>query len=114
MPNDQVPTELQTELDRINTGVGRYIAKIFTFVLTPLILPLATSLAYGLQKWFGMELDAAELTGYLTAIASGIGISAYKWIGNRGEWERSVVQLAQWHKLGQQAGGGPIPPTPPR
>lgn len=109
----QLPPELQTELDRINTGAGRYIAKAVTFVLTPLLLPLATALAYGFQKWFGLKLDPAELTGYLTAVASGIGITAYRWVANRGEWERTVLQLAQWYKLGQQAQGGAPAISPP-
>ena len=110
MTNGEIPSELQTELTRINTGAGRYIAKGVTFVLTPLLLPIGTSLAYGLQKWFGLDLDAAELTGYLTAVASGIGITAYRWVANRGEWEQTVLRLAQWYKLGQQAQQNPPPP----
>jgi|Tabmets5t2r1_1033131.scaffolds.fasta_scaffold85000_1 hypothetical protein len=114
MANDQIPQELQTELDRINTGIGRYIARAVTFILTPLLLPVATALAYGFQKWFGLDLDAAALTGYLTAVASGIGITAYRWVANRGAWEQTVLQLAQWHKLGQQAqtAGQAPPPLP--
>ena len=106
----QIPTDLQTQLDAINTGVGRYIAKIFTYVLTPLLLPLATALAYGFQKWFGLDLDPAALTGYLTAVAGGIGITAFKWVSNRGEWEQTVLQLAQWYRLGQQATAAQQPP----
>jgi hypothetical protein len=114
MANGQIPAELQTELERIHTGIGRYIARAVTFVLTPLLLPVATALAYGFQKWFGLDLDAAELTGYLTAVASGIGITAYRWVANRGEWERTVLQLAEWYRLGQQAQsvGQPTPPPP--
>jgi hypothetical protein len=113
----QIPPELKQELDRINTGAGRYISKAVTFVLTPLLLPLATSFAYGIQKWFGLKLDAAQLTGYLTAIAAGLGITVYKWIANRGEWERTVIQLSQWYKLNKEAqAGGESPPiaAPPR
>jgi hypothetical protein len=114
MADTAIPQELQTELDRINTGIGRYMAKGFTFVLTPLLLPLATSLAYFVQRQFGLDLDATELTGYLTAIAGGIGITAYRWVGNRGEWERTVLQLAQWYKLGKEAQAtGEAPPPPP-
>jgi hypothetical protein len=112
--NGQVPPELQTELNRINTGIGQYISRAVSFVLTPLLLPLATALAYGFQKWFGLKLDPAALTGYLTAVAGGIGITLYKWIANRGEWERTVLQLAQWYKLGSQAQttGQPPPQLP--
>jgi hypothetical protein len=111
----QIPSELQTELDRINTGIGRFISKAVTFVLTPLLLPLATSLAYGIQNWFGMDLDPAELTGYLTAVAGGIGITGYKWVANRGEWERTVLQISEWYRLGEQArASGQVPPPPPR
>jgi hypothetical protein len=110
-----IPPELEAELTKINTGIGRYVSKGVAFVLTPLLLPLMTSLAYGIQKWFGLKLDAAQLTGYLTAIAAGIGLTAYKWISNRGEWERTVLQLSQWYKLGSQAqaAGQPLPPPPP-
>jgi hypothetical protein len=109
-----IPPELQKELDRINTGAGRFIAKGITFVLTPILLPVATALAYGIQKWFGLDLDPAELTGYLTATAGGIGITAYGWVSKRGEWEQTVLQLSQWYKLGSQAqaSGQPAPPPP--
>ncbi|MGH2744488.1 MAG: hypothetical protein ACRDN8_18810 [Thermoleophilaceae bacterium] len=114
MADSQLSSELGTELSRINTGIGRYIAKGVTFVLTPILLPLATSFAYGLQKWFGLGLDPAALTGYLTAVAGGIAITGYKWVANRGEWERTVYQLAEWHNVGQaaQAAGQAPPPQP--
>jgi len=111
---DNVPPELKTEMDRINTGIGRFVAKGITFVVTPLLLPLATAFAYGIQKWFGLELDTAELTGYLSAVAGGIGITFFKFVSNRGEWERSVLQLSQWYQLGKEAGGGTPPPLPPK
>jgi hypothetical protein len=114
MQSPALPQELQTELNRVNEGVGRYISKIFTYILTPLLLPLATAFAYGVQKWCGINLDPAELTGYLTAVASGVGITAFKWVSNRGEWERSVVEVAQWYRLGQQAHAANLPaPSPP-
>jgi hypothetical protein len=105
---------LQKELDGINSGASQYIGRIITFVVTPLLLPVGTALAYGLQNWLGLDLDAAELTGYLTAIASGMGITAFKWVSNRGEWERTVLQLSEWYKLGKaaQAAGQPAPPPP--
>jgi hypothetical protein len=109
----QLPPELEQEVNRINAGSGRYISKAVTFVLTPLLLPLATSFAYGVQKWFGLKLDAAQLTGYITAIAGGIGITLYKWLANRGEWERTVLQLSQWYKLNVEAqASGQAPPGP--
>ena len=115
MADEQLPPELQSEVDRINAGSGRYISRAVTFVLTPLLLPLATSFAYGLQKWFGLDLDPAALTGYLTAVAGGMGITGYKWVSNRGDWEQTVLKLTQWYKLGQQAQatGQPVPPPPP-
>lgn len=110
-----IPPELEAELTKINTGIGQYVSRAVAFVVTPLLLPLMTSLAYGIQKWFGLNLDAAQLTGYLAAIAGGIGLTAYKWIANRGEWERTVLQLSQWYKFGSQAqaAGQPPPPPPP-
>ena len=108
--NPPLPPELKLELDRINTGVGKYIAKAVTFVLTPLLLPLAASFAYWIQKAFGIDLDPTELTGYLVAIASGVGITVYKWVANRGEWEKSVLLLAHWYKIGSEATANQTPP----
>lgn len=98
------------ELERLNRGAGPFIAKAVTFLITPLLLPLATSFAYYVHKWLGVKLDAAELTGYLTAIAAGVGITAYKYLANRGEWERTVLQLAHLYQVGQAAQSGEAPP----
>jgi hypothetical protein len=69
--------------------------------------------ASGADGASGLKLDAAQLTGYITAIAGGLGITLYKWIANRGEWERTVIQLSQWYKLNIEAqASGQAPPGP--
>jgi type IV secretory pathway VirB2 component (pilin) len=90
----------------VDNAIESQIGKIVAAVVVPLVLPLGTSLAYGLQNWFGINLTGATLAGYLAAIAAGIAITGYKWLENRGSWERTVLQLAHAYETGQ----GSVPP----
>jgi hypothetical protein len=91
----------------VDNAIESQIGKIVAGVVIPLVLPLGTSLAYGLQKWFGIHLTGATLTGYLAAIAAGIAITGYKWLENRGSWERAVLEVAHFY----DAGTGTVPPA---
>lgn len=89
----------------VDNAIQSQIGKIVVIVVVPLLLPLGTSLAYGLQKWFGIKLSGASLATYLGTVAAGIAITAYKWLENRGAWEKTVLEIAHLHDVGSNPDG---------
>jgi hypothetical protein len=108
-PPSPPPTQQETGADgfkqTVDNAIQSQIGKIVVTVVVPLLLPLGTSLAYGLQKWFGIKLSGASLATYLGTIAAGIAITAYKWLENRGAWEKSVLEIAHLHDVGANPDG---------
>jgi hypothetical protein len=80
----------------IESSIGKWVAGL----VVPLALPISTIVSYYLQKWLGFKLSAGALSGYLGSVAAGVAISAYKWLENRGQWERSVLEIAKLYELG--------------
>lgn len=78
--------------DVLRSNIGRVVA----FILTPILLPVATAIAAWLQDVVGIDLTGQQLTGYVVAIAIGVALVIYRWLANRGEWERTTLEL---HKL---------------
>lgn len=87
-----------------------HIGRIVTFVLTPILLPLVGAGAVWAQDVIGIDLDPAQVTAYVGAVVIGLAIVVYKWLANRGDWERIIVQqVQQLHAEGETAlaqGGG--------
>jgi hypothetical protein len=61
-------------------------------VLVALAVPLATGLCAWLQRKIGIDLSPAALTGFIATMGAGIFATAFKWLANRGDWERTIVQ----------------------
>jgi hypothetical protein len=107
------------DLDRIvQSNVGRVVA----FVFTPILLPVVGGLAFWLQKVIGIHMDPAEATGYIVAIVAGAGLTAYKWVHNRGEFEKAALEVHKLYEAGRelvaqdQAAADPevdVPTVPP-
>lgn len=84
----------------VSSGIGR-----IAVALTVLAVPLLTGLCAWLQKELGIHLDPAELATFIATMGAGIVISGYKWISNRGEWERGIVDAYGAYLTGQAAIG---------
>lgn len=107
-PTPPVPpqaTEANGFKQSVDNAMQSQIGKIVVTIIVPLLLPLATSLAYGLQKWFGIKLSGASLATYLGTVAAGIAVTAYKWLENRGAWEKTVLEIAHLHDVGSNPTG---------
>jgi hypothetical protein len=87
----------------VTSSIGRAVA----FVLTPILLPVMGGLSFWLQDKVGIDMDPAIATGFVVSIVAGIALAGYKWLHNRGEYERAVIELNRLHQAGQQA----IPPS---
>jgi hypothetical protein len=99
--------------DVVESKLGRWVAG-----LTALSVPVVTAFCAWLQKKVGIKLDPASLTAFIASMAAGIVITAYRWLSNRGGWERSALAAYQVYLTGQatttnQVVVTPPPPTPP-
>jgi hypothetical protein len=83
--------------DVIRSNIGRVVA----FVVTPILLPVVGAFAVWLQDVAGINLNPTETTAYIAAVVAGVGLVAYKWLANRGEWERAVVTVKELHDMGE-------------
>lgn len=61
-------------------------------VLAALAVPLVTGLCAWLQRKVGINLSPAALTAFIATMGAGIFVTAFKWLANRGSWERTIVE----------------------
>lgn len=107
MPNDQ-----GNFLDTVNDVVTSQIGRVVTFVVTPILLPVVGALAFWLQNKIGIDMNPTEATAYIAAIVTGGAGVIWKWLHNRGEYERSVIELHKLYEAGNQlVQQAPIDPT---
>ena len=93
--------KLKKEFDGVATSnIGRWVASGIA-----LAVPVVTAFCAWLQKEIGIDLDPASLTAFITSMAAGIAITGYKWLSNRGDWERLAVEGYQLYLTGQSATG---------
>jgi hypothetical protein len=80
--------KLKEEFNKIvESTIGRRVS-----ALVALGVPVITALCAWLQKEIGINLDPASLTAFITSMAAGISITGFKWLSNRGDWERLAVE----------------------
>lgn len=89
------------------TLCNNYVSRIVAFVLTPILLPVATAAAAWLQDAIGVDLHGDQLTAYVVAIATGLAVTAATWLRNRGKWEVAQAELIKLYELGLHADDSP-------
>ena len=83
--------------DVTSSSIGRLVA----FVLTPILIPVATGVAAWIQNVVGIDLTGDQLTAYVVAVATGLAIVVATWLRNRGQWEIAQAELQKLHALGR-------------
>jgi hypothetical protein len=100
------PTDIgeQSSYDKLrsefNSVVESKIGQHAT-VLAALAVPLVTGLCAWLQQKLGINLSPAALTAFIATMGAGIFVTAFKWLGNRGSWERTIVEAYGVYLTGQ-------------
>lgn len=88
---------LKDQFDRVaDSTLGRWVAS-----LTALGIPIVTAFCAWAQKKVGIKLDPAALTAFITSMAVGIAVTAFKWLSNHGRWERAMVDAYRVYLTGQ-------------
>lgn len=78
-----------------------YIGRIVV-ALTAILLPFVAAFANYVQDRLGVDIPADDLTNFLVAIVIGTGAVVYKWLHNRGEYERAALELEKIYENGLQ------------
>jgi hypothetical protein len=107
--NEDDYTKLKDQFDKtVDNKIGAWVA-----ALVALAVPVVTAFCAWVQRKIGIKLDPAELTAFIASMGAGIIVTAFKWLSNRGTWERSVVEAYQVYLTGQAATSNQIVVTPP-
>ena len=80
----------------VTSTIGRKVAAGIA-----LGLPVITAVCAWAQKEIGINLDPASLTAFIASMAVGISVTGFKWLSNRGDWERGAVEAYQLYLTGQ-------------
>ena len=102
-------------LDKLfNLYIGRVVV-----ALTTLLSPFAIAFCNWVLDNTGVDLQSKEITVILVAFALGGAALVYKWLHNRGAYERALLELEKVYGAGRdiydeavQADPGPVPVTP--
>lgn len=81
--------------------LDQYIGRVVAFVLTPILLPVTGAVANWVQDAAGLDLDGGALAAYVVAVVAGVALAAFKWLANRGEWEKAVEELEALYNAGR-------------
>ena len=105
--------------DAATSTIGRAVA-----ALTPVLASAMAAILYWLQDTLGIDLqvDPAVAAAFVGTLILGACLTAFKWLENRGAWERAVVLGEGLHAAGrgsvpQPGATSPVPgqrkPTTP-
>ncbi len=93
--------------DAVNSVIGRVAV-----VLVSLAAPVIAVFCAWAQDKIGINLDPTEVATLVGTTVAGIIALGYKWIHNRGEYERLVLELEKVYAAGRNYMGtaGEAPP----
>ena len=101
-------------LDKLfNLYIGRVVV-----ALSVLLTPFAVAFANWVLDNTGVDLPSKDITVILVAFVLGVAAIVYKWLHNRGAYERALLELEKVYGAGRdiydeavQADPGPVPVT---
>jgi hypothetical protein len=109
MANGTGPVNLNKEIDGF---FNKYIGRIVAWALGPVLLAVVPTLTRWINDGLGTDLSDQQLSNVMIAVVTGVAIVLYKWLHNRGEWERAVAITQSVYNQGQAAvEGGVTPPN---
>ncbi len=81
--------------------LDQYVGRIVV-ALTAILLPFVAAGANWTQDNLGVDIPKEDLTNFLIAVVLGTGAVVYKWLGNRGAYERAALELEKIYETGAQ------------
>lgn len=95
--------------DTVNDVVTSQIGRVVTFLLAPLLLTAVPPVTNAVNEVFGLGFTDQQISNVVIAIVIGLALVVYKWLSNRGAYERTIVELHKLYEAGHElanASGG--------
>lgn len=104
-------------MDTVNDVVTSQIGRIVAFVLAPILLVAVPPVTNAVNEVLGLGFTDQQISNVVIATVVGIALVVYKWLSNRGAYERTVVELHKLYEAGAELAGAGAestdPTTPP-
>jgi hypothetical protein len=78
-----------------------------------LLLPVFGAVSFWLQDKLGINMDPAVAVAFVTTIVTGAALLAWKWLDNRGKFERIVTEMHKLYEAGKELQQPEQPPVAP-
>lgn len=97
--------------DPVDNAVTSVIGRVAVAVVS-LAAPVIAVVAVWAQDKLGIDLDPAAVASLVGTVIAGTAALGYKWLSNRGQYERTVLELEKLYAEGQKymVGSGEAPP----
>jgi high-affinity Fe2+/Pb2+ permease len=82
--------------DVVNSVIGRVAVAVVS-----LAAPVIAVLVAWLQAKVGINLDPAAVATLVGTVVAGVIALGYKWLHNRGEYERLILELEKLYAAGR-------------
>jgi hypothetical protein len=106
--NTSVPAEVGSN-DLLGGWLSANLGKIVAGVLAPVFAVLSPALAGLANEVFKLHLNPQQISNVGIAIVAGLGLIGFKWLSNRGAWERAMLDIQKAYVLGNSS----LPPASP-
>ena len=94
-----VPAEVGSN-DLFGSWLNANIGKIVAGVLAPVFAWFSPAVAGLANKVFNLHMSPQQVSNLAIGIIAGLALIGYKWLQNRGEWERAVLDIQKSYLLG--------------
>jgi hypothetical protein len=95
-----VPAEVGSD-DLLGGWLSANMGKIVAGVLAPVFAVLSPALAGLANEIFNLHLTTQQISNVGIAIVAGLGLIGFKWLSNRGAWERAMLDVQKVYLLGK-------------
>jgi protein-S-isoprenylcysteine O-methyltransferase Ste14 len=91
-----------------------YIGRIVAFILAPLLALAVPPLVELVNDVLGTDFSDQQITYIAIATVVGVALVLWQWLRNRGDWEKSVLEVEKIFEVGREHVEQPTEPvTPP-
>jgi high-affinity Fe2+/Pb2+ permease len=100
--------------DLLGGWLSANVGKLVAGVMAPVFAWLSPAVAGLANEVFKLHLSSQQVSNVGIAIIAGLAIMGYKWLHNRGEWERAMLDIQKVYLLGRPSvpgQGAPVTTT---
>lgn len=89
----------------VSSVITSQIGRVVAFVLAPILLVAVPPVTNAINSVFGLGFSDQQISNVVIAIVVGLALVIFKWLSNRGEYERIVLELHKLYEAGSELAG---------